>query len=323
MIKSLLANTNAYKVFKSDIDNSTLSHAYLLVCEDGDMLEEYLKAFAKTLFCADNTYCNDCRTCRLIDKKSLFDVKFYPSANKLKVADADDIVLKAYDKPLEFDKKAFILVNAQDMTAQAQNKLLKTLEEPPKNTYLILGATTVYPILSTVLSRVKRLDIPPFSLESLETQLSNYYGETANVAKIKKAVALSLGKFGLAKKLYESGENEEVESLCYEILLGLKSSKDAYRFAGKITKENYRQVLTVMQNVINSVLRYKLSGENNEINSNGVIRVAEVYGSAALVYVAEKLTELERKVNFNLNLSATVDGILFSILEGKYKWQKS
>jgi DNA polymerase III gamma/tau subunit len=122
-LNSLLNTTNAYKVFKKDIENATLSHAYLIVCEDGVMLENYLKAFAKALFCNEEEYCNECRACRLIDSKTLTDVKFYPTGDKLKVADVDDIVLKAYLKPLEFDKKAFVLVNAQEMNAQAQNKL--------------------------------------------------------------------------------------------------------------------------------------------------------------------------------------------------------
>ena len=321
-LNSLLNKTNAYQVFKKDIEMGTLSHAYLIVCEDGVMLEDYLKAFAKTLFCDSEEYCNDCRTCRLIDSKTLTDVKFYPTGDKIKVGDVDDIVLKAYVKPLEFDKKAFVLLNAHEMNAQAQNKLLKTLEEPPQNTYLILGAKTAYPLLSTVLSRVKRLDIPSFNKDALTAYLNENYKEKS--AEIQNAVNLCNGKLGDALNILNDSDNQQVTNLCYDILLGLKSSKDAYRYVGKITKENYRQVLSSMIKTITNAITVKsgnaLKIDNENINSITVI--SNTYSYGALIYMVEKFIELERLVNFNLNVNAVADGIIFGILEGKHKWQK-
>ena len=159
----IIKNTNAYKVIKADKAKGTLSHAYLLVCDDGVMLDDYALIFTKLLSCQTDDVCNKCRTCSLIDKKSFSDVIFYPQDKKIKVADIDDLVQKSYLKPLESDKKLFVLLNAQEMNAQSQNKLLKTLEEPPKNTHIILFATTTYSLLPTVLSRVKTVVIEPFT----------------------------------------------------------------------------------------------------------------------------------------------------------------
>ena len=125
-LNSLLNKTNAFKVLKNDIKSGTLSHAYLIVCDDGFMLEEYVKAFVKTLACESKPYCNECRTCRLIDKKTLVDVKFYPTDGKIKVADVDDLIAKSYVKPLEADKKIFVLCGAGKMNESSQNKILKT-----------------------------------------------------------------------------------------------------------------------------------------------------------------------------------------------------
>ena len=194
-LTSLLNKTNAFKVFTNDIKMGTLSHAYLIVCEDAVMLENYLKEFSKQLFCTDFG-CGECRTCKLIENKGLTDVKFYPTGDKIKVGDVDDIISKAYVKPLEFDKKLFVLVNANEMNAQAQNKLLKTLEEPPQNTYLILGATTVYPLLSTVLSRVKRLDIPAFNSADIYDFLTENYIEKKE--QFDSAITVCNGKVGEA-----------------------------------------------------------------------------------------------------------------------------
>ena len=166
-INSLIKNTKAYKIFSGDKKNNTLSHATLIVCDDSELLESYLKVFSKVLMCNSTEFCDNCRVCRLIDSKQFEDVKFYPEDGKIKTKDIDDLVERTYLKPLESDKKLFVLVNAQDMNAQAQNKLLKTLEEPPKNTYILLGATSTYTLLPTIISRVKRLDILPFTDEEV------------------------------------------------------------------------------------------------------------------------------------------------------------
>ena len=78
----LLKNTNAYKIFIGDKKRETLSHAYLIVCEDKLFLENYLKIFAKALVCNEKEPCNACRPCSLIDKKSFTDVVFYPLGKK-------------------------------------------------------------------------------------------------------------------------------------------------------------------------------------------------------------------------------------------------
>ena len=208
------------------------------------------------------------------------------------------------------------------MNAQAQNKLLKTLEEPPQNTYLILGAKTAYPLLSTVLSRVKRLDIPSFNKEALTAYLNENYKEKST--EIQNAVNLCNGKLGDALNILNDSDNQQVTNLCYDILLGLKSSKDAYRYVGKITKENYRAVLSSMIKTITNAITVKsgnaLKIDNENINSITVI--SNTYSYGALIYMVEKFIELERLVNFNLNVNAVADGIIFGILEGKHKWQK-
>ena len=60
------------------------------------------------------------------------------------------------------------------MNASAQNKLLKTLEEPPKNVHILLGATSEYPLLATLKSRVKKLEIPPFDNQTIYKALGQF-----------------------------------------------------------------------------------------------------------------------------------------------------
>ena len=314
---SLLKNTNAYKIFNGDKKRGTLSHAYLIVSEDKLFLENYLKIFAKALVCSESEPCNTCRTCALIDKKGYTDVIFYPKGKKIVVADVDELIEKSFYKPLEGDKKVFVLSDVAEMTVQAQNKLLKTLEEPPKNTYLLLGATSVYPLLSTVLSRCKRLDINSF----LEDELYNYLSSTLEDGdKLKSAVRLSNGKLGEALNRYETGEGTLAEELAYKALVGLKTSGQIAGFSKEITKEILKDFISSLASLTSLAISVLVNGKSDV--SDRVIGVSNALSVGALIHIQDRLRQAEKAVYFNGNLTAVVDGVLFGIVEGKFKWSK-
>ncbi len=318
---SLLKNTNAYKIFLSDKKNGTLSHAYLIACEDGAFLEKYLKIFAKVLVCNGEEPCNACRTCNLIENKNFTDVVFYPKGKKIVVSDIDELIEKSYYKPLESDKKVFVLSDCAQMNIQAQNKLLKTLEEPPQNTYLLLGTTSLYPLLPTVLSRSKKLEIPPFTENELINVLS---GEFNDLERLESCVRMSGGKLGEVLLRYNSDLNNDAEELAVIALTQLKSSADVLKFSSKITKDVYKDFISALGKIVQVCIERALS--NKEIQSstlkkkvNDVLSVTTV---GALVYVSDKVRIAEKDAYFNGNLTAVVDGLLFGIVEGKYKWSK-
>ena len=122
---------------------------------------------------------------------SATDCVFYPKdGDKIKTADSDDLVSKTIVKPIENDLRLFVLCGAENMTAEAQNKILKTLEEPPENVCILIGASSDATILPTVKSRVKRLDIPPFSDSEIEDALKEEYPDAK---KRESAIALGGG----------------------------------------------------------------------------------------------------------------------------------
>ena len=312
----IIKNTTAYKVIKADKEKGTLSHAYLLVCDDSVMLKDYALIFTKLLSCQTDDICNKCRVCSLIDKNSFSDVIFYPKDKKIKVADIDDLVQKSYLKPLESDKKLFVLLNAQEMNAQSQNKLLKTLEEPPKNTHIILCATSIYSLLPTVLSRVKTVVIEPFS-----DSVVNDYLDCLNLEKdLSFIVSSSQGRIGEAISKISNNALEEVENLVYEILFDLEKSNMVYKYSCQVNKDNLRDFIQVFSVIVNKILKYKLTKNTQE--SEKIVKLSQIYSQGALIYISEKLTCAEKAIHFNGNVSAISDSICFGVLEGKHKWQK-
>ncbi len=317
MAFGLIKNTTAYKIFTGDKQNDTLSHATLIVCDDSYMLKKYLKIFASALMCSESEPCFNCRTCRLIESETFSDVAFYPTGEKLVVDDVDELISKCYVKPLESDKKLFVVSNMQDANTASQNKLLKILEEPPKNTYILLGTTSTYPILTTVLSRVKRLEIPSFTDDAIYSELKNTY---TDLDRLNTAIKLSNGKIGEVISRYQSGESEDVESLVIDAFNNMKTSRDVIKYSCKITKENVADFVVITSKIISEVsaiITNSKTAKNAKLN--GII---EKYSLGAIVFIGEKLREAEKALAFNGNATAIADGLLFGIVEGKNKWSK-
>lgn len=307
--EKVIRNTNAYKIIYGEKKRGELSHAYLIVCPDGVMLKTYMKLFASLIMCENDGACGECRPCRLIDKEAYADCDFYPKdGDKIKTADIDDLVSKTIIRPIESDIRMFVLVGAENMTAEAQNKILKTLEEPPRNVGILIGATTDNALLPTVKSRVKRLDVPPFSDGEIRRALGDEYPDKA---KLESAIALGGGKIGSVIKAYTDGNAEKMQTFCREVLFSMRSSKDVAKYSSKINKDNIKDFISILKSEVVNLL----------VKDN---RKAEDYGyvTGALIAISDMLSEKERALYYNANAVMVADSVLLAILGEKYKWQK-
>ena len=307
--EKVIRNTNAYKIIYGEKKRGELSHAYLIVCPDGVMLKTYMKLFASLIMCENGGACGECRPCRLIDKEAYADCDFYPKdGDKIKTADIDDLVSKTIIRPIESDIRMFVLVGAENMTAEAQNKILKTLEEPPRNVCILIGATTDNALLPTVKSRVKRLDVPPFSDGEIRRALGDEYPDKA---KLESAIALGGGKIGSVIKAYTDGNAEKMQAFCREVLFSMRSSKDVAKYSSKINKDNIKDFISILKSEVANLL----------VKDN---RKAEDYGyvTGALIAISDMLSEKERALYYNANAVMVADSVLLAILGEKYKWQK-
>lgn len=307
--EKVIRNTNAYKIIYGEKKRGELSHAYLIVCPDGVMLKTYMKLFASLIMCENDGACGECRPCRLIDKEAYADCDFYPKdGDKIKTADIDDLVSKTIIRPIESDVRMFVLVGAENMTAEAQNKILKTLEEPPRNVCILIGATSDNALLPTVKSRVKRLDVPPFSDGEIRRALGEDYPDKA---KLESAIALGGGKIGSVIKAYTDGNAEKMQAFCREVLFSMRSSKDVAKYSSKINKDNIKDFVSILKSEVANLL----VKDNRKAEDNG-------YVTGALIAISDILSEKERALYYNANAVMVADSVLLAILGEKYRWQK-
>lgn len=319
----LFKKTVAYRVLSCDKKSDCLSHAYMLVCQDANALREYLRIIAKILVCADDNadFCGECRTCRLIDKDIYSDVRFYPegAGGKILVADVDDLVAQSYVKPFEGDKRVFVLCASESIMPQAQNKILKTLEEPPKGVFVLLGTTNENSVLPTVKSRMKKLTVPDFSEEEVIGALKRRFADKER-EELAEIASFADGKVGRAFSLVEEGMNgKEVSRLVIDMLTSMRSSRNVIEFSSKIDKTNVREYLITLKKTMNECARY-LCGE--KAKNEAIRRIADDFGVSACLAIINRINAFERTLAFNGNVNMIADGILLGVLEEKFKWKK-
>lgn len=167
------------KSLRESIKNDMTSHAYIFCGNKGSGRNLTAGAFAKTANCLspiNGNACGKCPSCIQFESGNNPDV-FYVKATKTISISVDDIreqiVNEVKIKPYSYKRKIFIIDKADTMTSQAQNALLKTLEEPPKYVLIILISENTENFLPTVLSRCVMMKFSPISVNLIKNYLIN------------------------------------------------------------------------------------------------------------------------------------------------------
>ena len=328
-MEQLFKNTQAYRLLKRECEGENLSHAYLLVCNDPKNLRFLLKTFAKVLFACDEVDFfkreereDKERLAKLIDSESFSDCIFLPEeGKKLVVEDAEKILEESLLIPIEGDKKAFVLGDFADANVQTQNKLLKLLEEPPKNVVFLLGATSVFSVLPTVLSRAKKLEIHPFDVEEVKNCLSRIYGTQYDAQTLELCAAASGGYVGEAQNLLEGGYYQSLLDGAFALCLE-ESSRLPVLFKTLGETKYKKELLSLLRLIFRDALVVKTGvskgkGVLLQSEKERLKKTAQTYSVSALLYAQEVLGEAELQVKFNAVFTQCLGVCISKIREKK------
>lgn len=307
-MKQLISGTTAYSVFSNDVSSGKLSHAYMLHFNDTKNMRSALKIFGLRFFGLDE---NQTDGKRLLNE-NLTDCRIYPAEGKKFTADAaSELIADSALQPQERDKKLYIICGFNEASALIQNKLLKTLEEPPRGVHFILGVTTLAPVLDTVKSRVKTLSIPPFTEAEIFSALERKGENPLN----KKAAESCGGIFGAAENMVGGGWFEEVVNAADEIC-SVTNKGDAGEIAVKYGEIKYKsELLTEIGLTYHSALCERTGGKIHG-------KVARLYTTPALIYAVESVDKACADLKFNAFFQGLLYDLMLRIIEENDKWLK-
>ena len=240
-----LKKSRAYNLIKHDIDTGNLSHAYMVISPDVFAVQNLFRLIACAVYCKDA--CTTCPVCKKVLNGNHADVKFInEDGKKIKVEDVAALIEDTETKPFESDNKLYFVNSADKMNPAAQNKLLKTLEEPQKAVSIFLGVGSESAILDTVKSRTKKITLDRFSAGDIKDALI-CSGVAVGNATI--AAACADGMLWRAKEISSNSAFSETFDRAIFILNNLKKSSDVASFLNDKTldKDNLPVFLTHSQ----------------------------------------------------------------------------
>lgn len=204
------------------MERKKVSHAYIIQGERNAGKEFLAKVFAMALECENpqnGEPCQECHSCKQALSGNHPDIMFI-SHEKPNVIGVDDIRSQINGdvaiKPYRGPKKIYIMNEGEKMTVQAQNALLKTLEEPPEYAVILILTTNVESLLPTILSRCVVLNMKPAKDEQVKQFLMREMEIPDYKADI--CVAFARGNVGKARLLAKSEEFDKVKDEAITLL---------------------------------------------------------------------------------------------------------
>ena len=184
------------------VSTGNIAGAYMLVGSSG-IVEKEAEDFIFHLLCETNSACGKCPACKKLKAGVHADyIRIKKSKKNIVVEDIQHIPTEASQKAFEGGKKVFFIPDASSMNEQAQNKLLKIIEEPPENTVFLLGLSNIKNILPTIVSRCIIIKIQGNNVDAAANYLKTEYDVGAvNALILAKAAA---GDKYIAKDLFDA-----------------------------------------------------------------------------------------------------------------------
>ena len=291
MFDNIVGNEVAKDTLKKAIKFNKTSHSYMFIGISGIGKRIIAKDFSKALLCLDEEkYCNKCKSCIEFDSNNNPDFLFIePEKGSIKIDQIRNMQKEVSEKPIISNNKVCLINNADLMTVEAQNCLLKTLEEPPSYMTIILVGANESNFLPTIKSRCTIMYFDRIKDEEIKKYLEKNYREEKISSEIIEIADGSIGKAIKLKDKIETYENiniiiDNLEK--YDIIQILKHAEDIYNL-----KDEIFEILEYI-----NVLLIKKAGKNNKY--------------ANCIEIVE---ETKKRIKANSNYNMCIDYMLFGI----------
>lgn len=310
--KGIKGQDKAIEILRRSVENGRVGHAYIFLGPAGVGKFTTALAFAQALNCPaakGGEACGECPSCRKILKSNhpdVFAVRPEKDSTSIKIEQMRELIRALGLKPYEGKKKVYIIDGAEAMTPETSNALLKTLEEPPPDSVLILVAENLDNLFSTVVSRSQVVRFFPLSADDVSEILVKEYGVDQERAGV--LACLSSGRLGEALR-YSEGKLFDKRARLIDSLI----NKDFFDsdFEG-VSRDEMRLFLEMMLTWFRDILVYKeLGPDASLINVDRKDAIGKEAADSSSGYlcdairrIIETLSYLDQNANQKLAIAA-------------------
>lgn len=324
--KDIIGHEQMITHFKNAVSQDKVSHAYIINGPDASGKMMLAEAFATALQCEKKGTegCMECHSCKQAASHNQPDIIYisHEKPNTISVNDIRkqmnrDIGVRPYSSPY----KVYIVDEAEKLNQQAQNALLKTIEEPPAYAVILLLTTNADLFLPTILSRCIRMDLKPVPNDKIKEYLMKNYQIPDYQADV--CAAFSQGNVGRAAKLAVSEYFNELKDSAVQLMKRIKDI-DVYEMSEAVKqiseyKLSVNDYFDIMMIWYRDVLMYKAT-----MDINGLIFKEQAYdikkqaSRSSYHGIQEILDALEKakiRLNANVNFDIVIELLLLKMKE--------
>ena len=318
----------APRALVQDVLGGRAPHAVLITGIAGTGKRTLARLLACALLCVGEGQrpCMQCKGCRRVLAGTHPDLLTPSCTDKDRTIKVDHLreVLRALSFHALEGRRVILLENAQRMTVQAQNALLKSLEEPDGETHFILTASGETGILPTVRSRCRVVRMPPWPRERLEAEL---LARQADADKAREIAALCGGSLGAALDMLQNPAFFALHELCERTFFSVHGARDVpvLSFLLKDKKDDADELLSLLSQKAREYLLYTMrAGELPQHAREAACQ--EWWEHAAperIERVLSAVLEARKQRAANVSWPAIAENLLFIISEEIVPWQPS
>ncbi len=325
--KDVLGHEKTIEFLKRAIHQDKVSHSYIFLGNEGIGKKWVALQFAKTLNCLEGAIekgdaCDHCLSCKKIDHHLHPDVLIIePEGQTLKVDQVRQMQKELAYRPYEGQRRVCVLTAADRMAPNMSNILLKTLEEPPLHTVIILLANNPRLLLPTILSRCQPIHFHPLPLSLVTNWLVEQKGFKEEEAHL--LASLSEGSPGKALEIKEEIDQIPRDELLIDFV-GLKSlpfeKKEAWAESLSSNRENLILILEVAKTLLRDLVMIKTLKDSSKLIHSDLLQVIEVLASKwdlpSLLNRIGVLHQTILDIRSNANMTLALEAMMLSWAEG-------
>ena len=328
----LIGNDRNKQILQRLLRRGRVNSTLIFAGPDGVGKRQFALTIAKAANCRNapaaelsNGYatdsCDECPVCRRIDEGSYGDVTtIAPDGQYIKIAQTRALAEEVYYRPREGRQRFFILDEADRLRDEAANSLLKTLEEPPATSTILLVSSRPNALLQTIRSRAQRINFAPLTVEEMEKYLAANFPrpapDTALLARVTE------GRIGQATAFDLSVYRQDRKALI-ELLELMASGENRFRilkaaeYLGKKEREDFEKHLDLIASLLRDLLHLAAGKPGDRIVNLDVADrlslLAPKVGLTRLIVWTEAFDELRARLKININRHVATEATLLSL----------
>lgn len=310
-MRNFVGHSSLIENFKNRCSNGNLSHAQLISGEDGIGKSILAEILGKLILNGD------------LNREYVDIINYKPSKASFGVDDVREIIDEVNKKPFEGDKKVIIIHQGNKLTIQAQNALLKTIEEPPTEVYIIILCESLELILDTIKSRCEIYKLTPLTKDELYKYIA-IKGYDYSEEEKSLAIAFSEGIPGRIDRYFSDTELQDLRDKIVDLLLQLTNNEIEAILEKEEQlvsyKQNKEEVINVLSSFIRDILVNKeVYNENLIINRDKIKEIERLTNEMSFKKLNKMLLGLQeasKNIKNNVSWAMTVRIMLMDFMEG-------